>query len=213
MHVVQSPPPPQLAHSGELTNLSATEPRRLSSPPLPALLTLVSGSIPRISWQMTQKAIYHPRNHSRPSCHGWAGQVPVRYWGCCRQRNWTASHYLSPVLGSTESVLHSWWCTYIPSSQSANILINFHLIFLFSHLQTTFELTANAQLWPRSLNTVMGGTSSSIYLIINDLGSNSGEGLDFVNGLAFLERFYAVFDTANKRVGLATTSFTDATTN
>ncbi|KAF8204086.1 aspartic protease [Pholiota molesta] len=91
----------------------------------------------------------------------------------------------------------------------------------FSNLQSlffiaggaTFELTANAQLFPRSLNTDIGGTASSIYLIVNDLGSNSGQGLDFINGYTFLERFYSVFDTANKQVGFATTPFTDATTN
>ncbi|PPQ71025.1 hypothetical protein CVT26_011490 [Gymnopilus dilepis] len=78
---------------------------------------------------------------------------------------------------------------------------------------TTFELTANAQIWPRALNTDIGGSSSKIYLITADLGSNSGEGLDFINGQSFLERFYSVFDTANKRVGLATTPFTTATSN
>ena len=79
--------------------------------------------------------------------------------------------------------------------------------------QVTYTLTANAQLWPRSLNTDIGGTTSRIYLIVNDLGSPSGEGLDFINGFGFLERFYSVFDTANKRVGFATTPFTTATTN
>jgi len=91
----------------------------------------------------------------------------------------------------------------------------------FSNLQslfftaggTTFELTANAQIWPRSLNADIGGVAGRIYLIVADLGSPSGEGLDFINGFAFLERFYSVFDTANKRVGLATTSFTKATSN
>ncbi|TFY81525.1 hypothetical protein EWM64_g2487 [Hericium alpestre] len=78
---------------------------------------------------------------------------------------------------------------------------------------TTFELTANAQAWPRSLNTAIGGTSNNVYLIVNDVGTPSGEGLDFINGFTFLERFYSVFDTANKRVGFATTSFTQATTN
>lgn len=78
---------------------------------------------------------------------------------------------------------------------------------------TTFELTANAQIWPRSLNTAIGGTAGNVYLIVGDLGTNSGEGLDFINGFTFLERFYSVFDTANRRVGLATTSFTQATTN
>jgi cathepsin E len=77
----------------------------------------------------------------------------------------------------------------------------------------TFTLTANAQIWPRALNTDIGGIAGRIYLITNSLGTPSGEGLDFINGFAFLERFYAVFDTANKRVGFATTSFTTATTN
>ncbi|KAF8910133.1 aspartic protease [Gymnopilus junonius] len=91
----------------------------------------------------------------------------------------------------------------------------------FSNLQSlfftaggaTFELTANAQIWPRALNTDIGGVANSIYLITNSLGTPSGEGLDFINGFAFLERFYSVFDSANKRVGFATTSFTTATTN
>jgi len=78
---------------------------------------------------------------------------------------------------------------------------------------TTFELTANAQIWPRSLNSAIGGTAGSIYLIVRDNGSNSGSGLDFILGQCFLERFYSVYDTANQRVGLATTPFTTATSN
>jgi hypothetical protein len=78
---------------------------------------------------------------------------------------------------------------------------------------TTFTLTPNAQIWPvsdecvhyhlialkctpcsqRSLNSFIGGNSNSVYLIVGDLGSNSGEGLDFINGQTFLERFYSVF--------------------
>ncbi|KDR82142.1 hypothetical protein GALMADRAFT_135505 [Galerina marginata CBS 339.88] len=77
----------------------------------------------------------------------------------------------------------------------------------------TFELTANAQIWPRALNTDIGGTGGNIYLIVASLGSTSGEGLDFINGFAFLERFYSVLDTENKRVGFATTHYTYATFN
>ncbi|KAI0819363.1 acid protease [Trametes gibbosa] len=85
---------------------------------------------------------------------------------------------------------------------------------LFFHIgNTTFEFTPNAQIWPRALNTAIGGQPDSVYLIVNDLGSNSGEGLDFIDGMTFLERFYYVFDIANSRVGFATTQFTDATTN
>ncbi|KAH7886050.1 aspartic peptidase domain-containing protein [Phlebopus sp. FC_14] len=77
----------------------------------------------------------------------------------------------------------------------------------------TYALTPNGQIWPRTLNTYIGGSSSYIYLIVNNLGTPSGQGLDFINGQSFLERFYSVFDTTNSRVGFATTSFTDATSN
>ncbi|KAH9036490.1 aspartic peptidase A1 [Lactarius pseudohatsudake] len=91
----------------------------------------------------------------------------------------------------------------------------------FSNLQSlfftaggiSFELTANAQIWPRSLNTLIGGTTGSIYLVVNDIGSPTGSGLDFINGYTFLERFYSVFDYTNNRIGFATTPFTTATTN
>ncbi|KAI0365368.1 acid protease [Pilatotrama ljubarskyi] len=85
---------------------------------------------------------------------------------------------------------------------------------LFFHIgDNTYEFTANAQIWPRALNTAIGGDADSVYLIVADLGSDSGEGLDFIDGFTFLERFYNVWDSANSQVGFATTPFTDATTN
>jgi cathepsin E len=78
---------------------------------------------------------------------------------------------------------------------------------------TTFELTANAQIWPRALNSFVGGTADGVYLVVHDIGNPPGQGFDFVNGYTFLERFYSVFDTGNCRVGLATTPFTKATSN
>jgi cathepsin E len=89
---------------------------------------------------------------------------------------------------------------------------NLHSLF-FSIGNTQFEFTANAQIWPRSLNSVIGGTAGHIYLIVKDNGAKSGSGLDFVLGQVFMERFYTVFDTANSRVGIATTPFTTAITN
>ncbi|KAJ7267095.1 aspartic peptidase A1, partial [Mycena rebaudengoi] len=77
----------------------------------------------------------------------------------------------------------------------------------------TYEFTSNAQLWPRALNTAIGGQANQIYLIVANLGTPSGQGLDFINGFAFLERFYSVYDTSNRRVGFATTPFTTARTN
>ena len=33
----------------------------------------------------------------------------------------------------------------------------------------TYALSANGQIWPRSLNSVIGGTSGSIYLVVGDV--------------------------------------------
>ncbi|KAG1834407.1 aspartic proteinase [Suillus variegatus] len=85
--------------------------------------------------------------------------------------------------------------------------LNFHIG------SETYALTPNAQIWPRSLNSYIGGSNNAIYLVVSDTGTPSGSGFDFVNGYTFLERFYSVFDTANSRVGFATTPYTDAITN
>ncbi|KAI9232099.1 MAG: aspartic peptidase domain-containing protein [Podila humilis] len=78
---------------------------------------------------------------------------------------------------------------------------------------TTFEITPNALIWPRAFNVMMGGNAGDIYLAVGDIGAHSGQGLDFKIGYSILKRFYTVLDTGNRRIGLATTSFTDATTN
>ena len=79
--------------------------------------------------------------------------------------------------------------------------------------QVTYELIPDAQLWPTALNEAIGGSADSLYLVVSDLGSSSGEGLDFINGYAFLERFYSVYDSANAQIGFAETNFTKATVN
>ncbi|KAG1783686.1 aspartic peptidase domain-containing protein [Suillus placidus] len=76
-----------------------------------------------------------------------------------------------------------------------------------------YALTPNGQIWPRALNTYIGGSTGFIYFVVNSIGSPSGQGLDFINGYTFLERFYSVFDITNARIGFAKTSYTDATTN
>lgn len=78
---------------------------------------------------------------------------------------------------------------------------------------TTYELTKNAQIWPRALNGTLGGAADKIYLVTADLGSDVGQGLDFIDGFVFLQRFYSVYDTTNSQVGFATTQFTTANTN
>ncbi|KAG0691753.1 hypothetical protein DFH29DRAFT_818987, partial [Suillus ampliporus] len=71
---------------------------------------------------------------------------------------------------------------------------------------TTFELAPDGQICPRSLNSAIGGTADGIYLIAGDIGSNSGSGLDFIDGFCFLHLFYSVYDTDNQSVGIGNTS-------
>jgi len=78
----------------------------------------------------------------------------------------------------------------------------------FSIGDTVFTLTPDAQVWPVALNAELGGQPDKIYLVTSDLGSSLGQGLDFINGFVFLQRFYSVFDTTNAQVGLANTDFT-----
>ena len=63
------------------------------------------------------------------------------------------------------------------------------------------------------LNTAIGGQPDSIYLVVSDLGTDSGSGMDFINGFTWLERFFFVWDSGTPRAGFATTPFTDATSN
>lgn len=48
---------------------------------------------------------------------------------------------------------------------------------------------------------------------MSDNGEASGTGLDFVNGMTWLERFYTVYDIGNSRVGLAETKHTFSVSN
>jgi len=70
----------------------------------------------------------------------------------------------------------------------------------------TYNYNKYAQLVEQGLYATFGLSSTYYYSWVNDLGSNSGEGLDFIIGQKFLERFYSVFDTTNNRVGFATTA-------
>ncbi|THH17739.1 hypothetical protein EUX98_g9068 [Antrodiella citrinella] len=84
---------------------------------------------------------------------------------------------------------------------------------LFTIGGTSFEFTPNAQIWPRALNTAIGGTDDFVYLIVGDLGTDSGSGMDFINGMTFLERFYTVFDSGNSQFGIALSPSTNSTSN
>ncbi|KAG2066085.1 aspartic peptidase A1 [Suillus decipiens] len=80
--------------------------------------------------------------------------------------------------------------------------------------QRTLKLVPNAQIWPRSLNQKINGGDNDIFLIVKSLTTpTGGAGYNFVNGHVFLQRFYTVFDSDQRRVGFAPTIFTRAVTN
>ncbi|KAG2067477.1 acid protease [Suillus decipiens] len=77
-----------------------------------------------------------------------------------------------------------------------------------------YRLIPDAQIWPRSLNYNINGGDNDIFLIVKALETPTGSGNDFVHGYVFLQRFYTVFDSRMpRRVGFATTVFTNALTN
>ncbi|KAG2068983.1 aspartic peptidase A1 [Suillus decipiens] len=78
---------------------------------------------------------------------------------------------------------------------------------------TNLKLVPNAQIWPRSLNHKINGGDNDIFLIVKSLTTHTGTGASFVNGYVFLQRFYTVFDSGNRRVGFAPNIFTRASTN
>ncbi|KAF8750900.1 Eukaryotic aspartyl protease [Rhizoctonia solani] len=77
-----------------------------------------------------------------------------------------------------------------------------------------YEFTPNAQLWPRTLNTALGGKADAYYSVISPLSDFEADtGSSFINGYAFLERFYSAYDASKSMIGFATTSSTTAEIN
>ena len=57
---------------------------------------------------------------------------------------------------------------------------------------TVFSMDAAAQLIPTDQNTAWGLSKNKQYGVVSYLGTNSGEGLDFILGQKFMEMYYAV---------------------
>ncbi|KAG2121621.1 acid protease [Suillus clintonianus] len=171
---------------------------------------------------MTSDITYVPITNTSPAC---------TYWGINQSINYGDSNLLSSVSGivDTATVLilieSDAFKTY-QSATGATLDETTGLLkitpdqysslkpLIFTIGGTAFTLTPNAQIWPRSMNSVIGdtsGNSDNIYLIVADIGNKTTFG--FVSGYTFLERFYSIFDTTNQRVGFATTAYTESTSN
>ncbi|KAG2367201.1 hypothetical protein BDR07DRAFT_1448971 [Suillus spraguei] len=92
-----------------------------------------------------------------------------------------------------------------PEQYSALQPLNFHIG------GRLFSLTPKAQIWPRSLLRSNDPDDIYLYLVVMDLETEFGEGLDFRLGYTFMQRFYTVLDGSSKQIGFASTQFTDAT--
>ena len=104
-----------------------------------------------------------------------------------------------------------------PSSVSLMQPLNFFIA------DRMFTMDVAAQLIPTDQNIAWGGVAGKQYGVVSNLGTDSGEGLDFIIGQKFMERYYAVsrssslekptliepscqvFDTDANRVGFAQT--------
>lgn len=86
---------------------------------------------------------------------------------------------------------------------------SFHFFFLD---QVAFDLIPNAQIYPRHFNTAIGGVASKIYLVIGELEGDT-DGLRFVMGMVFLQRYMSIYDSGNQQVGFAKTPKTNAVSN
>lgn len=52
--------------------------------------------------------------------------------------------------------------------------------------ESTYELTANGQIWPRAMNKTLGGQDGKIYLVVGDMGTDLGD-LAFIGMCLFFE--------------------------
>ncbi|KAI6148313.1 acid protease [Pisolithus tinctorius] len=68
----------------------------------------------------------------------------------------------------------------------------------------TYDLIPNAQIWPRSLNSAIGGSSNSIYLVVGDIGHPSGSGVDFTKGYVFLYVFLCYLHSSGEADAMVT---------
>ncbi|KAG6332573.1 hypothetical protein ID866_6515 [Astraeus odoratus] len=71
----------------------------------------------------------------------------------------------------------------------------------------SYDLSPNAQISPRSRRT------SQIILVVKDVGSGSGSGMDFLLGYPFIQRYYIVLNSTSSQIGFASTHYTSSTSN
>ncbi|KAJ7834081.1 family A1 protease [Mycena leptocephala] len=145
-----------------------------------------------------------------PSSNFWGIDMAVKY-----------GNTSIPILNLTAGIIDSGNLTLQPTGAAINPNTQLLTVPSMNNLQNLVLVVACyrivlmvcVEIWPRALNTAIGGQAGKIYLVIADLGTTSGQGLDFMLGMTFRQRYYTIYDNTNKLFGLVSTAFTNATTN
>ncbi|KII86390.1 hypothetical protein PLICRDRAFT_114346 [Plicaturopsis crispa FD-325 SS-3] len=164
----------------------------------------------------TGKISYTPLTKTSPSSYYWGVNVTKATYGTKTIIGSSAAGIVDT--GTTQILIaDDWFSKYVAAISGAKLDDSTGLLviptasvadikpFNFTIGGAVYSLDADAQLVPESENTAWGGKSGVRYGYFGNMGSNSGEGLDFIIGQKFMERYYAVFDSKNKRVGFAQT--------
>ncbi|KZP19634.1 acid protease [Athelia psychrophila] len=169
--------------------------------------------------KMTGPVAYVPVSKTAPSNQSWGIDQSVSYGGVELLKNASGIVDTGTTLVLLEqkafkAYQNATGATLDPKTGLLSITDASKLQPLSFHIGSdTYTLSANAQLWPRTMNSDIGGVNGKNYLVVASAGPGAGLGLDFVMGYSFLERFYSIYDTTNNRVGFAPTQYTNAITN
>ncbi|KAG2078618.1 family A1 protease [Suillus decipiens] len=191
-----------------------------------------AGSLAATAGQLTFGGTDSSLHDPRITCGSFIDSTPASgFWGTHQSITYGGA----PILGNTVGIVHSSHVLIAIATEAFQLYeaatggqfdpVTELLVITnnqYNALQTLdfhigaqiFTLIPNAQIWPRALNTRMGGQQDLIYLIVRDLGTRIGEGnFDIVSGYVFMQRFYTIFQGLGGRVCFSETQFTLADTN
>ncbi|KAG7439742.1 uncharacterized protein BT62DRAFT_1055068 [Guyanagaster necrorhizus] len=99
--------------------------------------------------------------------------------------NWQSATWAGAIMDSATGLLHT------TSSQYSN------LSSLYFHINSIADAECS-----NLASLAIGGDTSGIYLIVNELGRDIPQDLEFISGYTFLERFYTCIIWRTRELGL-----------
>ncbi|KAG6331097.1 hypothetical protein ID866_7994 [Astraeus odoratus] len=144
------------------------------------------------------------------------------YWGIDASLTYGGNTILGPTSGTIDTGTNA---IYIASDAFSAYVWTTGAIFSdgwlaisqsqYSNLQTlsivtggqTYDLSPNAQIQARSQSNPW------IFLVVKNIGKNSGSGMDFALGHPFFQRYYVILNKTSSEIGFASTEYTSSTRN